>query len=63
MMKNKTMEELYRIKEEIYQSQKGMTLEERFDDLDRRGEEAIKRLGLADSDSLPEERAHKAKAV
>ncbi|MDR3265808.1 MAG: hypothetical protein LBT15_07350 [Synergistaceae bacterium] len=44
-----TMRELYKIKEEIYESQKGMTLEERFEDTNRRGEEALVRLGLADT--------------
>jgi hypothetical protein len=44
-----TMRELRKIKEDIYESQKGMTLKERFEDINRRGEEALIRLGLADT--------------
>ena len=44
-----TMKELYKIKEDIAESQRDMTLQERFEDTHRRGEEALIRLGLADT--------------
>ena len=44
-----TMREIYKIKEDIFESQKGMTLRERFEDTHSRGEEALIRLGLAET--------------
>jgi len=41
------MRELRRVKDAIADSQEGMTLQERAEDISRRGEEAIVRLGLA----------------
>jgi hypothetical protein len=41
-----TMNELRRIKEEIYEEQKHMTLAERVADTTRRGEEVMKRWGM-----------------
>jgi hypothetical protein len=49
-----TMNELNRIKEEIYEEQKNMTPAERVADTARRGEETMKRLGLE-----PMHRLHK----
>ena len=43
-----TMRELRKVKDAIADSQEGMTLQERFEDTHRRGEEALARLGLAD---------------
>jgi hypothetical protein len=40
------MNELRRIKEEIYEEQKHMTLAEQVANTTRRGEEAMKRLGV-----------------
>ena len=44
-----TMRELRKVKDAIADSQEGMTLRERFEDTHRRGEEALVRLGLADT--------------
>ena len=44
-----TMKELRKVKDAIADSQEGMTLRERFEDTHRRGEEALVRLGLAET--------------
>ena len=44
-----TMRELNKIKDDICRSQAGMTIKERVADTARRGEEALVRLGLADT--------------
>ena len=44
-----TMRELRKAKDAIADSQEGMTLRERFEDINRRGEEALVRLGLAET--------------
>ena len=44
-----TMRELRKIKDDIADSQEGMTLRERFEDINRRGEEALISLGLAEN--------------
>jgi hypothetical protein len=44
-----TMRELRKVKDAIADSQEGMTLRERAEDISRRGEEALVRLGLAET--------------
>jgi hypothetical protein len=44
-----TMRELRKIKDDIADSQEGMTLRERFEDINRQGEEALISLGLAET--------------
>ena len=50
-----TMRELRKVKDAIADSQEGMTLRERFEDTHRRGEEALFRLGLAETEKHPVE--------
>ena len=44
-----TMRELRKVKEAIADSQEGMTLRERSEDINRQSEEALIRLGLAET--------------